>query len=152
MKEVDKRHYNICVIKGKCSSYCWSNNVDQISHDSSCANQDRKLKTCCISHNNSLAVLDSIIIVSIVGYGGQAASHIKQMVFNEEMASREIPAGDAGVRMVGPVIMLYGTEEQKQEFLPRIARADIDWAQGYSEPDAGSDLASLQTRAVVDGD
>ena len=85
-------------------------------------------------------------------YGGQAASHIKQMVFNEEMASREIPAGDAGVRMVGPVIMLYGTEEQKQEFLPRIARADIDWAQGYSEPDAGSDLASLQTRAVVDGD
>ena len=85
-------------------------------------------------------------------YGGQSASHIKQVIFNEEMASREIPANDAGVRMVGPVIMLYGTEEQKQEFLPRIARAEIDWAQGYSEPDAGSDLASLQTRAVVDGD
>ncbi len=85
-------------------------------------------------------------------YGGQSASHIKQVVFNEEMASREIPANDAGVRMVGPVIMLYGTEEQKREFLPRIARAEIDWAQGYSEPDAGSDLASLQTRAIVDGD
>ena len=67
-------------------------------------------------------------------YGGQSASHIKQVVFNEEMASREIPANDAGVRMVGPVIMLYGTEEQKREFLPRIARAEIDWAQGYSEP------------------
>ena len=85
-------------------------------------------------------------------YGGQAASHIKQMVFNEEMAYRGVPAGDAGVRMVGPILMLYGTDEQKQHFLPRIGQADIEWAQGYSEPDAGSDLASLQTRAVEDGD
>ena len=85
-------------------------------------------------------------------YGGQAAPHIKQVVFNEEMAYRGVPAGDAGVRMVGPILMLYGTEEQKRYFLPRIGQADIDWAQGYSEPDAGSDLASLQTRAVEDGD
>ena len=85
-------------------------------------------------------------------YGGQAAPHIRQMIFSEEMAYRDVPAGDSGIRMVGPILMLYGTEEQKQYFLPRIAKADISWCQGYSEPDAGSDLASLQTRAVEDGD
>ena len=85
-------------------------------------------------------------------YGGRDAPHIRQMIFNEEMAYRGVPATDAGIRMVGPILMLYGTDEQKQQFLPKIANADIDWAQGYSEPDAGSDLASLQTRAVEDGD
>ena len=85
-------------------------------------------------------------------YGGQSASHMRQVVFNEEMAYRGIPAGDAGIRMVGPILMLYGTEEQKKEFLPKIAGAEINWSQGYSEPDSGSDLASLQTRAVKDGD
>ena len=85
-------------------------------------------------------------------YGGQSASHMRQVVFNEEMAYRGIPAGDAGIRMVGPILMLYGTEEQKKEFLPKIAGAEINWSQGYSEPDSGSDLASLQTRAVEDGD
>lgn len=85
-------------------------------------------------------------------YGGQAAPHIRQLVFNEEMARRGVPASDAGIRMVGPILMLYGTEDQKQYFLPRIAQSEINWAQGYSEPDAGSDLASLQTRAVEDGD
>ena len=85
-------------------------------------------------------------------YGGQAAPHVRQVVFNEEMAYRAVPATDPGVRMVGPILMLYGTEDQKRFFLPRIAKADIVWSQGYSEPDAGSDLASLQTRAVVDGD
>lgn len=85
-------------------------------------------------------------------YGGLGAPHIQQMVFNEEMAYRSIPASDAGVNQVGPILMLYGTDEQKQYFLPRIAKADIEWAQGYSEPDAGSDLAGVQTRAEEDGD
>ena len=85
-------------------------------------------------------------------YGGQAASHMRQVVFNEEMAYRGIPAGDAGIRMVGPILMLYGTDEQKREFLPKIAGAEINWSQGYSEPDSGSDLASMQTRAEEDGD
>ena len=85
-------------------------------------------------------------------YGGQGAPHIQQMVFNEEMAYRGVPAGDAGISMVGPILMLYGTEVQKRYFLPRIAGAEIEWAQGYSEPDAGSDLASVQTRAEEDGD
>ena len=85
-------------------------------------------------------------------YGGQSATHMRQVVFNEEMAYRGIPAGDAGVRMVGPILMLYGTDEQKEQFLPKIANAEINWSQGYSEPDSGSDLASLQTKAVEDGD
>ena len=85
-------------------------------------------------------------------YGGQEAPHVQQLIFNEEMAYHRIPAQDNGIRMLGPILMLQGTEEQKKEFLPRIAKADIVWAQGYSEPDAGSDLASLQTRAVEDGD
>ena len=85
-------------------------------------------------------------------YGGQAASHMRQVVFNEEMAYRGIPVGDAGIRMVGPILMLYGTDEQKKQFLPQIAGAEINWSQGYSDPDSGSDLASLQTRAVEDGD
>ena len=51
-------------------------------------------------------------------YGGQAASHMRQVVFNEEMAYRGISAGDAGIRMVGPILMLYGTDEQKEQFLP----------------------------------
>ena len=85
-------------------------------------------------------------------YGGQAAPHIRQVIFSEEMAYRGVPALDPGIRMVGPILMLHGSEDQKSHLLPRIANADITWAQGYSEPDAGSDLASLQTRADEDGD
>ena len=85
-------------------------------------------------------------------YGGQAAPHMMQVVLNEEMAYHRVLASDDGVSMLGPVLMIHGTEEQKSYFLNRIAQADIEWAQGYSEPDAGSDLASVQTRAVEDGD
>lgn len=85
-------------------------------------------------------------------YGGQEASHMQQLIFNEETAYRGVPVDDGGVSMVGPTIMMSGTEDQKQFFLPRISRGEIDWCQGYSEPDAGSDLASVQTRAKEDGD
>ncbi len=86
-------------------------------------------------------------------YGGQNASRIKQAIFVEEFgyfrsAGREI----YGPYIVGPTIMLYGTPEQKAFFLPRIARGEITWCQGFSEPGAGSDLANLSTRAVEDGD
>ncbi len=57
-----------------------------------------------------------------------------------------------GADRVGPTLILYGTDEQKKEHLPRIANAEVQWCQGYSEPGSGSDLASLQTRAVRDGD
>jgi 3-oxocholest-4-en-26-oyl-CoA dehydrogenase alpha subunit len=85
-------------------------------------------------------------------YGGQGADPIKQTIFREESAYFRAPDGGQGPRMVGPMIMVHGNEEQRLRFLPPIARADVFWCQGFSEPGAGSDLASLQTRAVRDGD
>jgi alkylation response protein AidB-like acyl-CoA dehydrogenase len=87
-------------------------------------------------------------------YGGAGLTMTEQFIFNEEMAQQRAPSslGGSGVQMLGPTLMLYGTEEQKQQFLPPIAKGEIYWCQGYSEPGSGSDLASLQTRAVRDGD
>jgi alkylation response protein AidB-like acyl-CoA dehydrogenase len=85
-------------------------------------------------------------------WGGQGAGHMKQLVYNEEMAYHDAPGVDLASDRVAPTIMLYGTEEQKQRFLPAIVRGESVWCQGFSEPGAGSDLASLQTRAVEDGD
>ena len=86
-------------------------------------------------------------------YVGRGASHIQQMIYREEAAYRGAPgSGGQGISMVGPCLMLHGTEEQRREHLPRIANAESYWAQGFSEPGNGSDLAGLQTRAVRDGD
>ena len=86
-------------------------------------------------------------------YGGQGASPILSLIFNEEMSYHGAPGRDAfGARMLGPTLMLYGTEEQKRSFLPPVARGEVQWCQGYSEPQAGSDLASLSTRADDKGD
>jgi alkylation response protein AidB-like acyl-CoA dehydrogenase len=86
-------------------------------------------------------------------YGGAGMTPGEQFIFNEEMAlSRAPQVGGMGVQMIGPTIILYGTDEQKKEHLPRITSGEVQWCQGYSEPGAGSDLASLQTRAVRDGD
>jgi alkylation response protein AidB-like acyl-CoA dehydrogenase len=85
-------------------------------------------------------------------YGGAGAGHLRQLVFNEEMAYWDAPSIDLGADRVGPTIMLHGTDGQKQTFLPDIARGEATWCQGFSEPGAGSDLASLDTRAVEDGD
>jgi alkylation response protein AidB-like acyl-CoA dehydrogenase len=86
-------------------------------------------------------------------YGGAGMSPTEQFIFNEEMALNRAPnVGGMGVQMIGPTLILYGTEEQKAEHLPKITSGEINWCQGYSEPGAGSDLASLQTRAVKDGD
>jgi alkylation response protein AidB-like acyl-CoA dehydrogenase len=76
-----------------------------------------------------------------------------QVIFNEEMAYRGVPSrNNMGVHIVGPSIMLYGTEDQKRKFLSAIAHAEHEWCQGFSEPNSGSDLASLQTTAREDGD
>ncbi len=85
-------------------------------------------------------------------YGGLGADPVQQTIFREESAYFRAPDGGQGPRMVGPMIMVHGSEEQKRRFLPPIARADVFWCQGFSEPGAGSDLASLQLRAVRDGD
>jgi alkylation response protein AidB-like acyl-CoA dehydrogenase len=86
-------------------------------------------------------------------YGGLAMSLWDQVVFNEEMGYARAPiVNTAAVGYLGPTIILYGTDEQKQKHLPGITSGDVIWCQGYSEPNSGSDLASLQTRAVQDGD
>ena len=88
-----------------------------------------------------------------VEHGGAGASPITSLIFSEEMAYRRAPGHDRfGTRMIGPTLIRLGTEEQKTRFLSPIAKGQVQWCQGYSEPDTGSDLASLQTRAVEDGD
>ncbi len=86
-------------------------------------------------------------------YGGMGATVRQQAVFNEELSYNRVPGPDfIGVNYVGPTLMLYGTDEQKKRYLPAVLSGEEKWCQGYSEPGSGSDLASLQTRAVVDGD
>ncbi len=87
-----------------------------------------------------------------VEHGGIGANHMRQLVYNEEMAYHRAPGQTMGTDRVGPTIILFGTPEQKAEFLPRIIKDEMTWCQGFSEPGSGSDLASLQTRAVKDGD
>jgi alkylation response protein AidB-like acyl-CoA dehydrogenase len=87
-------------------------------------------------------------------YGGQGLSFVEETVLHQEMALRKAPPilNILGVGMAGPTIVAYGTEEQKKRYLRKILSAEEIWCQGYSEPGAGSDLASLETRAVKDGD
>jgi alkylation response protein AidB-like acyl-CoA dehydrogenase len=86
-------------------------------------------------------------------YGGAGLSTMEQFILNEEFAEARAPQlGGMGTSMAGPTIIIHGTEEQKAEHLPKILKGESQWCQGFSEPGAGSDLASLQTRAVKDGD
>lgn len=88
-----------------------------------------------------------------VEYGGPGFSPVECYIFEEECAVAGAPElVPFGLKMVAPVIMKYGSRAQKERFLPRIARLDDFWCQGYSEPGSGSDLASLKTRAVREGD
>ncbi len=88
-----------------------------------------------------------------VEYGGTDWSPTQKHIFSEELGVAGAPAVIAfGLSMVGPVIYTFGSKEQKARFLPGILASDVWWCQGYSEPGAGSDLASLSTRAVRDGD
>jgi alkylation response protein AidB-like acyl-CoA dehydrogenase len=88
-------------------------------------------------------------------YGGRGATINEQLIFTEEMAKTKAPNlmnVSIGIELVGPAIIHHGSEEQKQRYLRKILSAEEIWAQGFSEPGAGSDLASLQTKAVIDGD
>jgi alkylation response protein AidB-like acyl-CoA dehydrogenase len=88
-------------------------------------------------------------------YGGLGASIFEQVVFNEEFGYHGAPDTGTrgfGVGMIGPTLIIHGSDEQKAKYLPKITSGEHIWCQGYSEPGSGSDLASLQTRAVRDGD
>ncbi len=87
-------------------------------------------------------------------YGGRSASLMQQAIFWEEMARAEAPpmANALGLGLIGPTIIAFGTAEQRARFIPKILSAEEIWCQGFSEPNAGSDLANLQTFARLDGD
>jgi len=89
-------------------------------------------------------------------YGGAGMSALEQVIVAEEFTRAGVPTGGPndvfGIQMVGNTLLRWGTEEQKRHFLPRILSGEDRWCQGYSEPNAGSDLANLGTRAVLDGD
>ncbi|MDO8721731.1 MAG: acyl-CoA dehydrogenase family protein [Syntrophales bacterium] len=85
-------------------------------------------------------------------YGGQGYGPIEQLIFSEVAAYYRVPAIPMHFMTVAAGILMYGTEEQKREWLPKIAKAEINWAEGLSEPNAGSDLAALATSAAADGD
>jgi alkylation response protein AidB-like acyl-CoA dehydrogenase len=88
-------------------------------------------------------------------YGGAGMTVMQQFIFNEEMSMMRAPRPMhliIGLGMAGPTLIVHGTEEQKKRFLPQMLSGDDIWCQGYSEPEAGSDLASLKTRAARDGD
>ncbi|WP_085870699.1 MULTISPECIES: acyl-CoA dehydrogenase family protein [unclassified Nocardioides] len=86
-------------------------------------------------------------------YGGRGLSLFQQVIFHEEYARANAPVrvNHLGEELLGPTLMAFGTDEQKQRFLPRIVAVEELWAQGYSEPGAGSDLANVQTKARLDG-
>jgi alkylation response protein AidB-like acyl-CoA dehydrogenase len=87
-------------------------------------------------------------------YGGGGLSRQELRVLQQEMAAIKAlpPSVGMGLAMIGPTLLEFGTEDQKRRHLPRIARGEVRWCQGYSEPGSGSDLASLRTRAVLEGD
>ena len=86
-------------------------------------------------------------------YGGQSRSYVDYLIFSEEIARRGSPGyNPIAVKMLAPTLIDYGTKEQKERHLKLIARGEEFWCEGFSEPGAGSDLASLQTKAIKDGD
>ncbi len=87
-----------------------------------------------------------------VEYGGQGRGPVEQLIFFEEAERARVPMPVIALNTVGPTLMRFGTEAQRSFFLPQILAGEIDFAIGYTEPEAGTDLASLRTRAIRDGD
>src|SRR5581483_2844979 len=83
-------------------------------------------------------------------YGGRGGTAMERYILQDELSRHGVPGGGMGI--VGPCLRLYGSEEQKKKYLPPLVRGEIHFALGYTEPEAGSDMASLQLRAVRDGD
>ena len=85
-------------------------------------------------------------------YGGLEASHLRRLLILDRLSYHRCPSSMVGVGIVGPTLMKFGTEEQREKFMLPLARAEFEFSLGYTEPDAGSDLASLRTKAVRDGE
>src|SRR3981081_4542753 len=88
-------------------------------------------------------------------YGGKGLTLLQQLIWYEEYAARGFPGIDAcfvGLSHAGPTLITRATDDQKSFHLPKILRGEVIWCQGFSEPEAGSDLAALRTKAVIDGD
>ena len=120
--------------------------------------QDRKsldapTRNAAVAWQNALAAKGWIAPHWPKEYGGAGLTPMEQFIFKQEMALAEAPSvGGQGVSQLGPTLIVHGNPEQKAEHLPKILSGEVNWQQGYSEPGAGSDLASLQMRAVRDGD
>jgi alkylation response protein AidB-like acyl-CoA dehydrogenase len=118
---------------------------------------DRAEADAFVEHWRNVLAANGLLAVSWPKeYGGAGLSKLEQVVLAEELAKRGLPAmgyNDLfGVKMLGNTLLLWGTEAQKRSLLPRILSGEDRWCQGFSEPAAGSDLASVRTRAVLDGD
>src|SRR3984957_12212773 len=85
-------------------------------------------------------------------YGGRGFGQIEQQIFASEASLADVPLPSVTLQTVGPTLMAHGSQEQKDFFLPKILTGELHFAIGYTEPEAGTDLASLRTRAVLDGD
>jgi alkylation response protein AidB-like acyl-CoA dehydrogenase len=120
--------------------------------------QDRKssdadTRGAAVEWQNALAAKGWIAPHWPKEYGGAGLTPMEQFIFKQEMALAGAPSvGGQGVSQLGPTLIVHGSPEQKAAHLPKILSGEVNWQQGYSEPGAGSDLASLQTRAVRDGD
>ena len=114
---------------------------------------DAEARQAAIDWHAALAERDWVAPHWPKEYGGGGMSSMEQFVLNQEMARAGAPpVGGSGLAMLGPTLITHGNDEQKARYLPPMLRGEVTWAQGYSEPGAGSDLASLQTRAIRDGD
>lgn len=115
---------------------------------------DEAIRSAAIEWADALRQRSWIAAHWPIEYGGAGLGPAEQFILNSELAIANAPeqVGGTAVTMLGPTIIAHGTDEQRQKYLPAILAGDVSWAQGYSEPGAGSDLGSLQTRAVRDGD
>ncbi len=105
-------------------------------------------------YNRSLAAKGWMAPGWPLEHGGMGLDAVSELLFSEEFSYHYVPVGNRfqGVQHIGPLILHYGTEAQRRQYLPPITNGEVTWGQGYSEPGSGSDLASLQTSAVHDGD
>ena len=114
--------------------------------------QDPEMLTIARDFRRKLARRGWLTISWPKEFGGEAHSHIEQAIFNERMSYYRAPAAGIAIGIAGPTILMFGTEENKAQWIPRIASGEIEMWLGYSEPDAGSDLAAIQATAVAEGD